>query len=268
MKLCVPQLGEGLDSVKIIDQLIGAGELLKKDQCYVSVETDKSAVDLEVACDGQLVKWLCDIGDEIKVGEVIAEFKPLQEELAVHSLEPLITSDVGKKQQLKKELAELFIPPKTRRYIQDLGLSVKRIEDFFIYNVRVLLPSHVDEYVKQTQSFIAEKNDSDIFIASMASYQGSKTVNNNDLGFLDNSIFRTTGIKSRKYIDVDKKESTLSLACRAASACLEKAKTNIEDVSFVVCATGTPSQVTPSMANSILNTLSKSTSTSYLGAAV
>lgn len=277
MNLTVPQLGEGLDSVKIISKLVEEGQSLKKDQRYISVETDKSAVEIEVSSNGILHKWLCNEGDEVPIGGILAEFSPSEKSY------PALTNNISsqsieqKTKDSPKKMA--LIPPKTRRYIGQLKLDIHLIEDYFKNSNKVLLPEDIEEYlnsenaslsreknksIKKEPAFNVSQSSNDIFISKITAKQGSKKVKNEDLDSISDNFFLTTGIKSRNYIDKEKGESGLSLACDVAQTCLNKSLLDITDIDFLICATGTPKEITPSMANSILSNLSQSGTKNHL----
>jgi len=261
MKLIIPQLGEGLDSVKVIKKLVAEGQNIKKDQCYISIETDKSVVDLEIPADGELINWFYEEGDRVSVGDAVADFKLLEGNKSFDCVE--------KKENAKKEDAKIrsgfLIPPKTRRYLNQCNVDVDEIEKHFEEKIKILLPDHVDEYLHKksilSSGFKEKKgtnlydypsqSNKDIFISSIFSAQGGKKVFNKDLELGEKDIYRTTGIESRNYLDRD--ENSLSLSCSVVKDCLEKSETDIKDIDLIICSTGTPDQVTPSMACSILN---------------
>ena len=271
MKLTVPQLGEGLDSVRVIKKLIAEGETFKKDQCYVSIETDKSVVDIEVPVNGILTRWLCAEDDEVRVGDVLAEY----DSSIIGQLNTY--SEVNREKMLAntdkyEEKTGLLLPPKTRYYIDQLGIDVEIVKAHFEDSIDFLLPEHVDEYLKfEKDSKIrvdegadkgkwvkVSQSSKDIFIANIFARQGSKKVKNEDMKVVNGNFYQTTGIQSRNYIDKEKGETGLTLSCSVVASCLSECQLGIGDISFLICATGTPKEVTPSMASSILNMMSSS----------
>jgi len=87
---------------------------------------------------------------------------------------------------------------------------------------------------------------------------GSKPVSNDDVlthfpGKTSEDIIRTTGISSRQRVQGD--ETALSLAVKAAEQVLSKEDVQLDELDMIVCSTGTPEDITPSMACRILHAL-------------
>ena len=97
-------------------------------------------------------------------------------------------------------------------------------------------------------------------ISGISVVQGSKVVDNSEFteNFSDKNpedIVQMTGIRKRNHID--KEQDLLSLATQAAQNVLEDTGTGIEDIEAIICSTGTPDMITPSLACRVLNNLTK-----------
>ena len=66
-------------------------------------------------------------------------------------------------------------------------------------------------------------------------------------------IFKLTGIETRHW--VAEGESVLTLATRAAQAVLQANQIDIHDIDLIIACTGTPSEITPSLACQVLYSL-------------
>ncbi|MCK4564636.1 MAG: beta-ketoacyl-ACP synthase 3 [Verrucomicrobia bacterium] len=98
-----------------------------------------------------------------------------------------------------------------------------------------------------------------IYISNISTVFGSRHLTNEELlqghGEWDSEAIRKrTGIENRYWIDGD--ESVLTLAVKAARNLLEKEQLHISDIGAIICSTGTPLIMTPSLACSILRELS------------
>ena len=98
-----------------------------------------------------------------------------------------------------------------------------------------------------------------IFISNITTVFGSRHLTNDELlqghGEWDSDAIRKrTGIENRYWIDGE--ENVLSLAVQAARDLLEKENLHISDIGAIICSTGTPLAMTPSLACSILHELS------------
>jgi pyruvate dehydrogenase E2 component (dihydrolipoamide acetyltransferase) len=67
----VPQLGEGLEKVRLIRAYRKVGDFVTRDSIIAEVQTDKAAVEIESAFEGTVVGYAVADGEELKVGEVL-----------------------------------------------------------------------------------------------------------------------------------------------------------------------------------------------------
>jgi 2-oxoglutarate dehydrogenase E2 component (dihydrolipoamide succinyltransferase) len=72
IELTVPTIGESITEVQIIDWLKSPGEAVHQDEPIVSIETEKTALDLPAPVSGVLVRTLKQKGETALIGEVIA----------------------------------------------------------------------------------------------------------------------------------------------------------------------------------------------------
>ena len=95
-------------------------------------------------------------------------------------------------------------------------------------------------------------------ITAISIVQGNEEITNEAFkdNFSDKSsedIIQMTGIKKRNHIDSS--QDLLSLATEAAEKVLEESGTDIQDIEAIICSTGTPDVITPSLACRVLNNL-------------
>jgi len=98
-----------------------------------------------------------------------------------------------------------------------------------------------------------------VYISNITPVFGSRHLTNDELlqghGEWDSDAIRKrTGIENRYWIDGD--ESVLTLAVQATRDLLEKENLQISDIGAIICSTGTPLAMTPSLACSVLHKLS------------
>ncbi len=98
-----------------------------------------------------------------------------------------------------------------------------------------------------------------IYISNITTVLGSRHLSNDELlqghGEWDSEAIRKrTGIENRYWIDGD--ESVLTLAVKATKDLLEKEQLQISDIGAIICSTGTPLAMTPSLACKVLHALS------------
>ncbi|QBG48736.1 beta-ketoacyl-ACP synthase 3 [Verrucomicrobia bacterium S94] len=98
-----------------------------------------------------------------------------------------------------------------------------------------------------------------IYISNITKVFGSRHITNEELlqgrhEWDSDAIRKRTGIEERYWIDGD--EDVLSLAVNATRQLLEKENLTISDIGAIICSTGTPKTMTPSLACQVLHALS------------
>ena len=98
----------------------------------------------------------------------------------------------------------------------------------------------------------------DVGISSIATKEGSRLVHNNELlgphsERTNADILRRTGIESRRWARDG--ENAISLAIKACREVMAREDVRLDDLDLLVCATTSPTVVTPSMACQVLNGL-------------
>lgn len=101
----------------------------------------------------------------------------------------------------------------------------------------------------------------DVGISHVTTATGSRIVTNADLvgkhaRLSPDDVFRRTGIQQRFWVAPG--ETAVSLAARACRELLDREKMVLQDLDLVVCATTSPTAITPSMACQVLSALSGS----------
>lgn len=72
----LPELGEGIDSGDILEVLVREGDVIKKDQGLVELETDKATVEVPSSHAGKVVKVHVQQGQTIKIGANLISLEP------------------------------------------------------------------------------------------------------------------------------------------------------------------------------------------------
>ncbi len=98
-----------------------------------------------------------------------------------------------------------------------------------------------------------------VYISNITTAFGSRHLTNDELlqghGEWDSAAIRKrTGIENRYWIDGD--ENVETLAVKVARELLEKENLQISDIGAIICSTGTPLSMTPSLACKVLHALS------------
>ncbi len=72
MEIKLPSLGEGIESGDVLEVLVSVGDIVKKDQSIVEMETDKATVSVPSPAAGKILSIAIKEGQTVPVGGVIA----------------------------------------------------------------------------------------------------------------------------------------------------------------------------------------------------
>ena len=134
----VPQLGEGLREVRIVELLRELGDAIRRGDPLYVIETDKSTVELESPEDGQLIEWCVAPNDVIPIGRKVAV---------------LGTSGAANVQTITRPASLTLIPPRTRAYARTIGLTDAELEAMPAATGK-LLPADIDAHISRSGSAI------------------------------------------------------------------------------------------------------------------
>ena len=67
----LPAVGENIKSGNIVAILVAVGDVVKKDQPLLEMETDKASLEIPSPCDGTIKEILIKKGEDVKIGQVV-----------------------------------------------------------------------------------------------------------------------------------------------------------------------------------------------------
>jgi len=137
-ELAVPQLGEGLREVRIVEILRRAGDTVARGEPIYVVETDKSTVELEAPFDGTIERWTVSPGDVVAVGAVVARFAPPGGAAVVDA----------------KPRDGVVIPPRTRAHARERGIADAELARIPSASGK-LMPADVDAWIARSGAPVA-----------------------------------------------------------------------------------------------------------------
>lgn len=70
----VPDLGSD-SGVPVIELLVKVGDIIKKDQGLLTLESDKATMEVPSSVEGEIVELLVNIGDELSAGDLVAKIR-------------------------------------------------------------------------------------------------------------------------------------------------------------------------------------------------
>ena len=135
----VPNIGDFKD-VEVIEVLVKEGDEIKKNDPLITIESDKSSVEIPSTIDGKIIKLNCKIGDKVSEGDSI-----LSIESNTKSNEQPLKKDEQKKEKkiIQKQTEEVktssvvelntdggivLASPKTRKFARELGVNINLIK--------------------------------------------------------------------------------------------------------------------------------------------
>ena len=79
LKIIIPDMGDFKD-VEIIEVLVKEGQIVKKDDSLITLESDKSSVEVPSTHGGKIEKIKLKIGDKVNKGDLILTLKSEEQE--------------------------------------------------------------------------------------------------------------------------------------------------------------------------------------------
>jgi len=141
IEIKVPNIGEFKD-VEVIEVLVSNGQLVSKDDPLITIESDKSSVEIPSSFEGKVKSVNVKVGDKVSEGgtililessEVIKE--DIQEEPKVEkkeaksqTKEETIVKEVTKQEFIEKNILGVSAAsPKARKFARELGVDINQI---------------------------------------------------------------------------------------------------------------------------------------------
>lgn len=156
VEVIVPQLGEGLQEVRVLRFLKQPGDRVKRDEHIYEMETDKANVEVESPYEGVVVEWLAKEGDILPIGAPIARMEvegvvevatPVSH--APQAAPPPIVSEPVRAEPVAVgERLEVVIPPRTRAYARQKGISEEELRRIPPATGTKLMPEDIDRYLE------------------------------------------------------------------------------------------------------------------------
>ncbi len=147
----VPQMGEGLTEVRILELQKQPGDRIRRDELLYSMETDKDTLDVEAPFDGILTEWLTEPGAILPVGAPIAriETETVEASALSNSTDTAIKQGEGSKSEnpLSGSVTRpVVVPPRTRAYCRERGIAEEEMLRIRAPSGK-LMPADVDAYL-------------------------------------------------------------------------------------------------------------------------
>ena len=137
IEIKVPNIGEFKD-VEVIEVLVSEGQTLKKDDPLITIESDKSSVEIPSNFDGKVKTLKTKVGDKVSEGDLILILENINVAQEKVEKKTAIKKEIKKTQEIKPEAQRISTDknkvfnissasPKVRKFARELGVDINRV---------------------------------------------------------------------------------------------------------------------------------------------
>ena len=133
----VPNIGEFKD-VEVIEVLVSNGQSISKNDPLITIESDKSSVEIPATSDGKIKSVNIQVGDKVSEGDLILILEAESEAMEKVQEKTSIEKDFKKIQEIKPKIQKTPInhskvtdissaSPKARKFARELGVDINQV---------------------------------------------------------------------------------------------------------------------------------------------
>ena len=137
IEIKVPNIGE-FKNVEVIEVLVSEGQTLKKNDPLITIESDKSSVEIPSNFDGKIKSLKIKIGDKVSEGDLILILESINDTLEKVEKKPAIEKEIKKPlgtkpedQKIPTKQNKVFnissASPKVRKFARELGVDINQV---------------------------------------------------------------------------------------------------------------------------------------------
>ena len=137
IEIKIPNIGDFKD-VEVIEVLVSEGQILKKNDPLITIESDKSSVEIPSNFDGKIKILKIKVGDKVSEGDLILILESINEIKEIVEKKTVIEKEVKKTQEIKPEVQKTSIDqnkvfnvssasPKVRKFARELGVDINQV---------------------------------------------------------------------------------------------------------------------------------------------
>ena len=138
IEIKVPNIGDFKD-VEVIEVLVSEGQTLKKNDPLITIESDKSSVEIPSNFDGKIKTLKTKVGDKVSEGDLILILENINEVQKKVEKKTEIKKEIKKTQETKLETQKIAAnqnkvlnissaSPKVRKFARELGVDINQVE--------------------------------------------------------------------------------------------------------------------------------------------
>ena len=133
----VPNIGD-FKEVEVIEVLVSEGQILKKNDPLITIESDKSSVEIPSNSEGKIKTLKIKVGDKISEGDLILILENSSQKQDEVQKEPIIEKEFKNTQVIKPEIHQTLTnqnkvtdissaSPKVRKFARELGVDINQV---------------------------------------------------------------------------------------------------------------------------------------------
>ena len=137
IEIKVPNIGDFKD-VEVIEVLVSEGQMLKKNDPLITIESDKSSVEIPSNSDGRVKTLKLKVGDKVSEGDLILILESGSEIQKKTQKKTVIEKELKKNEIVKPEIYETptnqnkernisSASPKVRKFARELGVNINQV---------------------------------------------------------------------------------------------------------------------------------------------
>ena len=138
IEIKVPNIGDFKD-VEVIEVLVSEGQTLKKNDPLITIESDKSSVEIPSNFEGKIKSLKLKVGDKVSEGDLILILESSNQKKVEKNHEKLIIKKESEKIQIVKPEAKQILSnqnkvigissasPKVRKFARELGVDINQV---------------------------------------------------------------------------------------------------------------------------------------------
>jgi Pyruvate/2-oxoglutarate dehydrogenase complex, dihydrolipoamide acyltransferase (E2) component, and related enzymes len=137
IEIKVPNIGDFKD-VEVIEVLVSEGQTLKKNDPLITIESDKSSVEIPSNFDGKIKTLKTKVGDKVSEGDLILILENINEVQKKVEKKPESKKEIKKTQEIKLETQKIAAnqnkvlnissaSPKVRKFARELGVDIDQV---------------------------------------------------------------------------------------------------------------------------------------------
>ena len=137
IEIKIPNIGD-FKGVEVIEVLVTEGQTLKKNDPLITIESDKSSVEIPSNFDGKIKNLKIKVGDKVSEGDVILILEKSIESKEKVKKKLVIEKEIKKIQETKPEVQKTSTvqnkvfnissaSPKVRKFARELGVDINQV---------------------------------------------------------------------------------------------------------------------------------------------